>query len=46
MLSYIADVLCDLVGDGAAVEEESSFDVELFFEMVSAYVPEFSSIER
>lgn len=40
LLDYIAEVLGDL-GSG----EENSFDVDQFSEMISAYVPEFSSIE-
>ena len=40
VLDYISEVLGEL---GA---EESSFNVDEFTEMVSAYVPEFSSIER
>lgn len=44
MLSYIADVLSDL--GMCAAEDENSFDAEQFCEMISAYVPEFNSIER
>lgn len=43
MLSYIADVLREL---GKCAEEDASFDAEQFCEMISAYVPEFTSIER
>lgn len=43
VLSYIADVLSDL---GRCVEDENSFDAEQFCEMISAYVPEFTSVER
>lgn len=43
LVSYIADVLCEL-GEGA--EDEGSFDVEQFSEMISAYVPEFAAVER
>jgi hypothetical protein len=41
VLDYVAEVLGDL-GRG---QGESSFDVDQFSEMISAYVPEFSSIE-
>lgn len=44
MLSYIADVLGDL--GRCTAEEDTSFDAEQFCEMISAYVPEFTSIER
>ena len=40
VLSYISEVLGDL-GEG----DEGSFDVDQFSEMVSAYVPEFSTIQ-
>ena len=43
MLSYIAEVLGEL---GRCTEEDTSFDAEQFCEMISAYVPEFTSIER
>ena len=42
-MDYIADVLRDLVEDA---EDESSFDVEGFSEMISAYVPEFATVQR
>ena len=42
VLNYVAEVLGDL-GRG---EGESSFDMDQFSEMISAYVPEFSCIER
>ena len=44
VLSYIADALSVLrEEDGVG---ESSFDVELFSEMISAYVPEFSEVDK
>ena len=43
MLSYVAEVLSGL---GEEEEEETSFDVEQFSEMISAYVPEFATVER
>ena len=39
MLGYVADVL-------ASVGEDGSFDMADFMEMLSAYIPEFSSIDR
>lgn len=42
VLSYIAEVLCGL---GESVDDEFSFDVQQFSEMVSAYVPEFAAVE-
>ena len=41
VLDYIAEVL----GDLGREQGESSFDVDQFSEMISAYVPDFSSIE-
>ena len=43
MLSYVAEVLSGL---GEEEGEETSFDVEQFSEMISAYVPEFTTVER
>lgn len=43
LLEYIADVFCGL-GEGG--EDETSFDVEQFSEMISAYVPEFATVQR
>ena len=40
VLSYVVDIL-----EGVG-EEESSFDVDQFVEMISAYVPEFAEVER
>lgn len=49
-LSYISDMLSELSQDDSTTtaeeEEDSSFDVEQFCEMISAYIPEFSRIER
>lgn len=42
VLDYIAGVLVELdSSDG-----DTSFDVDQFVEMISAYVPEFADIER
>ena len=40
MLGYIVEVLSNLG------EEDSSFDVDQFSEMIAAYVPEFAEVYR
>lgn len=40
VLGYIVDVLSNLG------EEDSSFDVDQFSEMIAAYVPEFAEVDR
>ena len=40
VLEYIVEVLSNLG------EEDSSFDVDQFSEMIAAYVPEFSEVDR
>ena len=39
MLGYVVDVL-------ASIGEDGSFNMEDFMEMLSAYIPGFSSIDR
>ena len=41
MLDYVVEVLTNL-GDA----DESSFDVDQLCEMIAAYVPEFSQVDR
>lgn len=43
LLSYITGVLEDL---GSQESEEENFDVEVFVEMLEAYIPGFSDIDR
>ena len=40
MLGYIVDVLSSLGQD------DTSFDVDQFSEMIAAYIPEFADVER
>ena len=40
MLGYVVEVLLD-IGKG-----DSSFDVDQFVDMISAYIPEFASVDR
>ena len=41
VLGYVAEVLSDVGQEG-----DSSFDIDLFVEMMAAYVPEFADVDR
>ena len=43
VLGYVVDVLSAGMRDE---EEEESFDVDQFMEMIAAYIPEFASVDR